>query len=79
MHWLTKRIDVEEEKLAAFVISPGWCKTEMGNAGARFFGMEEAIVEPGDSCRGMVKLIEEAKKESHGGKLWSQEGELLAW
>ncbi|KAG4438726.1 hypothetical protein IFR05_005806 [Cadophora sp. M221] len=78
VHWLTKRINAEE-KLTAFVISPGWCKTELGNAGARHFGMAEAIVEPADSCRGMVELIDVATKESHGGKLWDVQDGLLVW
>ncbi|KAH6717085.1 hypothetical protein BKA61DRAFT_477458 [Leptodontidium sp. MPI-SDFR-AT-0119] len=79
VHWLTKRIDAEEEKLTAFVISPGWCKTEMGNTGARHFGMAEAIVEPADSCRAMVELIDAATKETHGGMLWDVQDGLLAW
>ncbi|PVH81114.1 hypothetical protein DL98DRAFT_178692 [Cadophora sp. DSE1049] len=79
VHWLTKRIDAEEEKLTAFVINPGWCKTEMGNTGAQYFGMEEAIVEVEDSCRGMVELIDVAAKESHGGRLVDFKDGVLAW
>ncbi len=79
MHWLVKRIDAEEEKLTAFVISPGWVKTELGNTGARYFGLAEAAVEIEDSCKGMVKLIDVATKETHGGKHWLYEGEQLGW
>jgi len=51
----------------------------MGNEGARKFGMEEAPVKVEDSCAQMVKLIEVATKESHGGRLWGYEGDLMAW
>ncbi|KAF4628881.1 hypothetical protein G7Y89_g9268 [Cudoniella acicularis] len=79
IHWLTKRMNGEEEQLNAFVIDPGWCQTDMGNTGAHTFGMEQAPVTVEDSCTKMVKLIETATKESHGGKLWGHEGEQQAW
>ncbi|KAF4622766.1 hypothetical protein G7Y89_g14261 [Cudoniella acicularis] len=44
VHWLTKKMNAEEEKLNAFVLSPGWCQTELGNTGEHAFGMEEAPV-----------------------------------
>ncbi|KAK5739983.1 hypothetical protein LTR17_004880 [Elasticomyces elasticus] len=78
-HWLTKRMDAEEEKLAAFVISPGWVQTELGNAGAEYFGMKEAAVTVKDSCKGTVALIEKATKATHGGKIWGHEGDALTW
>ncbi|TVY13171.1 Norsolorinic acid ketoreductase, partial [Lachnellula arida] len=79
VHWLTKRMNAEEDKLAAFVISPGWCQTDMGNSGAKIFGYEEAPVSVEDSCSRMVELIEGATKESRGGRLWGYEGDLMAW
>lgn len=69
----------EEDKLAAFVVSPGWCQTDMGNTGARAFGMEQAPVALEDSCSQMVKLIEGATKESHGGKMLGHDGEQMSW
>ena len=78
-HWITKRIDGEEEKLAAFVISPGWVQTDMGNLGAIYFGMKEADVRVEDSCNGMVTVIDGATKTSHGGRLWNYTGEQMAW
>jgi hypothetical protein len=69
----------EEDRLAAFVITPGWLQTDMGNAGARAFGYEEAPMTIEESVGAMVPLIEKSTKESHGGRLWGQEGELLAW
>ncbi|KAL2060963.1 hypothetical protein VTL71DRAFT_9015 [Oculimacula yallundae] len=79
VHWLTKRIDAEEEKLNAFVIHPGWCKTDLGNAGAQYFGLKEAVIETADACQLMVEMIGVATKESHGGRLWDVQEGLLAW
>ena len=78
-HWLTKRMDAEEEKLAAFVVSPGWCQPEMGNSGAVYFGVEQAPVTVEESCSKMVELIDAVTKESHGGRLWDYAGEQLPW
>ena len=72
-------MDQEEEKLTAFVISPGWVSTDMGNAGAIAFGMKEAPVTVEDSCTGMISIIEKATKQSHGGRLWSYEGDQRGW
>lgn len=80
VHWLTKRMNSEEEKLNAFVINPGFCKTTMGNAGARFFGFEEAFVEVAESCAKMVVLIDGATKEGRGGRMWDYAAEeVMAW
>jgi NAD(P)-dependent dehydrogenase (short-subunit alcohol dehydrogenase family) len=79
VHWLTKRMNAEEDKLTAFAISPGWCQTDMGNTGAQAFGMGEAPIKVEDSCSQMVPLIEGTTKESHGGKLWNYEGDQMTW
>ncbi|KAF2792530.1 NAD(P)-binding protein [Melanomma pulvis-pyrius CBS 109.77] len=79
VHWLTKRIDAEEEKIASFVLSPGWVQTDLGNTGAVYFGFEKAPVTVEDSCSGMVKLLDGVTKESYGGKLWDYTGEQLPW
>jgi hypothetical protein len=51
----------------------------MGNTGARAFGMVQAPVAVKDSCNQMVKLVDGATKESHGGKMWWHDGELMSW
>ncbi|TVY46624.1 Norsolorinic acid ketoreductase, partial [Lachnellula occidentalis] len=78
-HWLTKRMHSEEATLAAFVTSPGWCQTDMGNSGAKAFGLEEAPVSVETSCGCMVELIEGASREGRGGRMWGYEGDLMAW
>ncbi|KIW86605.1 uncharacterized protein Z519_12789 [Cladophialophora bantiana CBS 173.52] len=79
IHWFTKRMNGEEERLTAFVAHPGWVQTDMGDSGARVFGLEHAPDSLPDSCDGMIKLFDEAAKETHGGKLWQHDGIQLPW
>ena len=72
-------MNAEEETLAAFVISPAWCQTDLGNTGARAFGFEQAPVTVEESCTSMVRLIDGATKENHGGKMWGYDGEKMSW
>lgn len=51
----------------------------MGNGSARLLGLEKADISVDESCDGTVQLIDVATKESHGGKLWDNEGKLLTW
>ena len=54
-------------------------QSDGGNAAARIFGLEEAPVKLQDSDEGVVKLIDESTKGSHGGKLWRYDGKQQAW
>jgi norsolorinic acid ketoreductase len=54
-------------------------QTEMGNNGARVFGLEKAFLTVKESCDGMVELFDSAKKESHGGKFWNYDGKPEGW
>jgi len=56
-------------------------QTDMGNAGARHFGYEQAFVPVEDSCNFVVKQIEAATRESVGGKFVTidEEREEIEW
>ncbi|KAF7198250.1 Norsolorinic acid ketoreductase nor1 [Pseudocercospora fuligena] len=80
VHWLTKRMDGEEDKITAFVTDPGWVQTDMGNNGARALGVGDMAPLPiDDSVSGMKKVIDVATKESHGGHLWGWDGQKQQW
>ncbi|PQE20079.1 Short-chain dehydrogenase reductase SDR protein [Rutstroemia sp. NJR-2017a BBW] len=79
VHWITKRINAEEEKIAAWVQEPGWVQTEGGNSSAQAFGLPEAPVLLDDSIKGMISVLDAATKESHGGKMWGYDGKQQAW
>lgn len=51
----------------------------MGNASARLVGLEKAFIGVDESCDGMVRVIDAATKDSHGGRLWDNEGTLMRW
>lgn len=54
-----------------------WVRTEMGNAGARVLGLEEAYGDPEESAKGMLKVFDAATRETHSGKMWTAEGETV--
>ncbi|KAK3397590.1 hypothetical protein B0T20DRAFT_479789 [Sordaria brevicollis] len=76
-HYLTGKLHPEEPWLTSFSLDPGWVKTDMGNAGARAFGLEEATGDPEESVKGMVKVIDAATRETHSGKMWLAEGKTV--
>ncbi|KAF7589409.1 hypothetical protein BBP40_004313 [Aspergillus hancockii] len=78
-HWYTKAISVEEPKLTAFPIDPGWVQTDLGNRGAVTFGFEQAAITIDDSVRGVVKVIDDSTRETHSGRLWKYDGSQEPW
>ncbi|KAI1803915.1 NAD(P)-binding protein [Daldinia bambusicola] len=76
LHWFIVRINAEDEWLNAFVMGPGWVQTELGNAGARGLGIDQAPVGVDQSCDGMVQMLAVSTKEKHGGKMVSYDGEI---
>ncbi|KAB5533472.1 hypothetical protein GE09DRAFT_1291580 [Coniochaeta sp. 2T2.1] len=84
VHWLTKRVHFEEDWLTSFVMHPGWIQTDMGLHSTKEFGMDDAMTQKlllknGESHPGMMKVIDEATRETHGGKFWNYEGTQEAW
>ncbi|KAI1204854.1 NAD(P)-binding protein [Annulohypoxylon truncatum] len=78
-HWMTKKIDQEEEWLLALIALPGWVQTDLGNASARFQGIDQAPVTVDQSCDGVVQVIDIATKKTHGGRMWNYDGKQQSW
>ncbi|KAK8075336.1 hypothetical protein PG997_009999 [Apiospora hydei] len=78
VHWYTKRMNAEEP-ITAFVTDPGFPNTDMGSRAAGLLGLPRAPDDPDESCDGIVRAIEEATKETHGGKFIHYRGEVLPW
>ncbi|KAI0534839.1 hypothetical protein GGR58DRAFT_504872 [Xylaria digitata] len=78
-HWITKRINAEEETFVAFVIHPGWAQTGIGNLGASLVGLEQAPLAVKESVDAMISIIDKATKQETAGKLWDYTGEQLTW
>ncbi|KAK3392883.1 hypothetical protein B0H63DRAFT_456765 [Podospora didyma] len=79
VNWYGVRINAEDEWLISIVLDPGWVQTDMGNAAAQGFGLEEAPVTLDDSCNGMFRVINAATKEKDGGRVVLHTGEVAAW
>ena len=77
--WYGARNNAEDEWLDAFVLDPGFVQTEMGNKGARTFGMEEAPTTVDESVGGMVNVLTTGTKENYGGKVVLYNGEVQVY
>ena len=51
----------------------------MSNRGANFFGFGKPALTVEQSAVGMIKVIDAATRETHGGKLWVWDGRQVAW
>ncbi|BGP20137.1 hypothetical protein JCM10213_000778 [Rhodosporidiobolus nylandii] len=81
VNYFVVKLHQEEEahNLVAFPVCPGHVQTDMGNLGAQHFGIEKAPVTVEDSVAGILKLADEATRETHGGKFLSYTGDAVPW
>ncbi len=65
----------------SFAVHPGWLKTEMGNWAAEKSGVEsgEAPMGVEEGVEGVVKVIDEASRESTSGRFWKYDGTVIPW
>ncbi|KAI1464952.1 NAD(P)-binding protein [Daldinia caldariorum] len=83
-HWITKRIDKEEDWLTAFVLSPGLADTDMARVALKGLSSVKdkipvQLVPVEESCKGMVKVIDVATKATHGGRFMTYTGDEDTW
>lgn len=79
LNYIVRKIHFENEWLVAFVISPGWVQTDMGNAGAKASGMDAAPGTTEQSVKGIVGKIDGADRASASGQFLSFDNEKLKW
>ncbi|KAJ5522422.1 hypothetical protein N7527_006537 [Penicillium freii] len=79
LHWIVRKIHFENEDFVSFVSDPGFVQTDMGNAGAKEFGLEKAFQTVEESAGGIVKTIDEGTRESVGGQLRVWDGTEFPW
>ncbi|KAK3369752.1 hypothetical protein B0T24DRAFT_533011 [Lasiosphaeria ovina] len=82
--WYTLKIHLEDDWLHSFSLCPGWVHTDLGDAGAKAFGVDEVtqakfMIGLEESCDGMLKVLSTTTKAEHGGKLVLYNGETVAW
>jgi len=81
LNFITVSIHSEHahEGLVAFPLNPGWVQTDMGNKGAETLLGEgkKADLTLEESVTGILKVVDAATVETHGGKFFSYDGSQL--
>ncbi|WAO91539.1 Hypothetical protein NCS54_00901400 [Fusarium falciforme] len=81
LNWLIHRIHREEPWLTAFVLHPGLVLTDMGSglvppgANPAAFG----AIDVDTSVAGLLKLVDSASRNEHGGTFRNVDGTVLPW
>lgn len=78
-NYVITKIHQEEASITAFSISPGWVQTDMGNAGAKASGMDQAPVTKEGSVKDLLHRIDDASRENSGGKVKDFAEEDIPW
>ncbi|KAL8900411.1 MAG: hypothetical protein Q9207_005713 [Kuettlingeria erythrocarpa] len=78
-HWIVRKVHFEHPDIVSLVVDPGLVQTDMGNTGAKVFGMGEAPVPTKDSVAGCVAQIDAATKEKGSGTFAGWNGEGFPW
>ena len=75
MHMLMRCFDAELKSrgICFTAVTPGWVRTDMGNAGGRVANLEVT-----ESVTGLVKLLGEMESTTHGGKFFDYLGTEVA-
>lgn len=72
------REHADKDKMTVVLLCPGHTQTDMGNAGAQFFGMDEAPVKLDDSIKGLLTFIDD-ESGKYAGKFMSFDGTERTW
>ncbi|KAI4608132.1 putative secondary metabolism biosynthetic enzyme [Alternaria metachromatica] len=79
LHWMVCKAHFDHPELTAFVLDPGFVQTDMGNEGAKTFGMEKAFITVEDSANFLVSTIDKATREATSGHFPTIEGGDFKW
>ncbi|KAI4704390.1 putative secondary metabolism biosynthetic enzyme [Alternaria sp. BMP 2799] len=79
LHWMVCKAHFDHPELTAFVLDPGFVQTDMGNEGAKTFGMEKAFITVEDSANFLVSTIDKATREETSGHFPTIEGGDFKW
>ncbi|PSK59246.1 hypothetical protein B9Z65_3570 [Elsinoe australis] len=81
VNWLLHRLHFEEEWLTAISFHPGMVLTDMAAAagGPDFDLVAAGAIQPDDSAGQMLKVLDGANREQHGGKFLNYDGAELPW
>jgi norsolorinic acid ketoreductase len=77
-NFLMIRIHSEHPEWVSLVLHPGVVQSDLGNTGARAFGMDQAPLPIEKSAKGLLERIYEAKREENV-KFVTYTGEEVPW
>lgn len=79
VNYIVRRAQFENPWLTAFTVNPGFAQTDMGNIGAKAFGLEKAFVPIDVSVKGLLQHIDNATRDKVSGKFLSFDGTEMAF
>ncbi|KAL2835429.1 hypothetical protein BJY01DRAFT_252665 [Aspergillus pseudoustus] len=79
LNHLTVNLHSENTNITVIALDPGFLDTDMGNAGAKIFGLEKPPHHVGDNVKEIVKLVDVATRDTHSGKFLNFEGKEVPW
>lgn len=69
-----------KDELLSYVIHPGLVNTDSAASAIQELGLDEAdALSPLESAAGVLKVIDEATRETHSGKFWDYQGQEVPW
>ncbi|KAI3391501.1 hypothetical protein diail_7199, partial [Diaporthe ilicicola] len=71
-NYMVVKMGMENDWLITLLIHPGLVQTDMGNGGARAFGLEEAPTTLKDSSKNTAHIIDNATKKDHSEKFFNE-------
>ncbi|KAJ4293057.1 hypothetical protein N0V88_005721 [Collariella sp. IMI 366227] len=66
-------------KLVTIGSSSAYLTTDLGQRGAAAFGYEKAAITVDESVNGIIKVVDAATRDTHGGKMWVYTGVESPW
>jgi len=79
LNYVLLKMHYEHENITVVPLHPGWVQTELGDRGARSFGLETADTTIEESVKGMVPLIDNATRKETSGKFLVYDGSTLLY
>ncbi|KAL3477600.1 NAD(P)-binding protein [Aspergillus californicus] len=80
LNWITEAICFSQDWLVALTLHPGFVQSGPGNWVANQFGMEKAPTTIEESAAGIIKVIDEATRETASGKfIDAVPGSVIPW
>ncbi|KAM0330910.1 hypothetical protein ACHAQA_003866 [Verticillium albo-atrum] len=79
LNHLSVNLHLENPELTVIVLDPGFLDTDMGNRGAKAFGLERPPHHVGDNAKAIVELVDNAARETQSGKFLTFDAKEVLW